>query len=57
MVSSLLAGIPFSSSISTWRNAKVADLRAADEKRTKTLSGGRLHLGMVAGFKSKRWPE
>ena len=57
MVSSLFAGIPFSSSISTRRNAKVADLRAADEKRTKGLSGGRLHLGMVAGFKSERWPE
>jgi hypothetical protein len=57
MVSSLFAGIPFSSSISTRRNAKVADLQAADEKRTKGLSGGRLHLGMVAGFKSERWPE
>src|SRR5271168_4901784 len=36
-------------------SASVADSRGADAERL-TGSGGRLHLGMVAGFKSERWP-
>src|SRR6202522_4294258 len=36
-------------------SASVADSRGADAERL-TGSGGRLHFGMVAGFKSERWP-
>src|ERR1700685_259068 len=36
-------------------SASVADSRGADAERL-TGSGGRLHFGMVAGFKSDRWP-
>src|SRR5271168_5091030 len=36
-------------------SASVADSRGADAVRL-TGSGGRLHFGMVAGFKSERWP-
>jgi hypothetical protein len=44
MVSSLFAGIPFSSSISTKRDAATADLRTADDRGPKPASDGRLHL-------------
>src|ERR1700677_2823831 len=37
------------------RAASVADSRGADAERL-TGSGGRLHFGMGAGFKSERWP-
>src|SRR5271170_3020201 len=37
-------------------SASVADSRGADAERL-TGSGGRLHFGMVAGFKSERWPD
>ena len=36
-------------------SASVADSRGADAEPL-TGSGGRLHFGMVAGFKSERWP-
>jgi hypothetical protein len=36
-------------------SASVADSRGADAERL-TGSGGRLHFGMVADFKSERWP-
>ena len=53
IVSSRLAGIPISSSIIDEEGrVAVADLRGANEENRLTSSGGRLHLGMVAGLES-----
>ena len=56
MVSSRLAGIPLPivSEDAEWLEQLTlrASRRRADDRRT----GGRLHLGMVVGFKSERWP-
>jgi hypothetical protein len=46
-----------SKSMSTRRNAAVADLPTLDEKGSESLSGDRLHLGMAAGFKSESRPD
>jgi hypothetical protein len=54
MVSSLLAGIPLSSSVvEAWMPRL---LTRGKWRRRFRLPGGRLHLGIVAGIKSERWP-
>ena len=57
MVSSLFAGIPFSSSIIDESGVpKLLTCGEQTREDQKPGSGGRLHLGMVAGIKSERWP-
>src|SRR5690349_25148694 len=54
MVSSLLAGIPFSSLSVEGGMAWL--LTRGERRRRNRLQGGRLHLGTVAGIKSEWWP-
>ena len=54
MVSSLLAGIPFSSL--SVEGGMPWLLTRGERRRRNRLQGGRLHLGTVAGIKSERWP-
>ena len=56
MLSSRFAGIPISSSIIDGSGVPQLPNRGEQTTRAVTGSGGRLHLGMVAGIKSERWP-
>jgi hypothetical protein len=57
MFSSRLAGILVSSPIIDGVRLPRLTIRGEQTARTVTGSGGRLHLGMVDGFKSERRPE
>jgi len=57
IVSSRFAGIPISSSVIDEQGVPRLLTRGEQTTRTElTGSGGRLHLGMVAGIKSEPWP-
>src|SRR5271165_5845236 len=56
MLSSRFAGIPVSSSTIDGPGVPQLANRGEQTTRAVTGSGGRLHLGMVAGIKSERWP-
>jgi hypothetical protein len=56
MLNSRFAGIPISSSTIDGPGVPQLMNRGEQTLRAVTGSGGRLHLGMVAGFKSERRP-